>query len=98
MKPPEYVAGTSEIGSLAAHSNEESQFVGSARGVYFIGTVNRAFPDGLDLSLNANAQEERKPPEKLCKSISIADPDRIISLGVDLLGEVLHMVVMFRRR
>ncbi|KAJ5170254.1 uncharacterized protein N7500_003037 [Penicillium coprophilum] len=43
----EYVPETSEIGSLTAHSNEHSQFVGSSSGVYFIKTVKRAF-NGLD--------------------------------------------------
>ncbi|CAG7979536.1 unnamed protein product [Penicillium nalgiovense] len=43
----ESVPETSEIGSLTAHSNEDSQFVGSLSGVYFIQTVKRAF-DGLD--------------------------------------------------
>jgi hypothetical protein len=48
MDPPEYTPGTSEIGSLTAHSNEDSQFVGSSSGVYFINTVKRAFSAGLD--------------------------------------------------
>jgi hypothetical protein len=39
----EFVPETSEIGSLTAHSNEDSQFVGSSSGVYFIKTVKRAF-------------------------------------------------------
>ncbi|KAJ5964205.1 uncharacterized protein N7479_004081 [Penicillium vulpinum] len=43
----EYVPETSEIGCLTAHSNEDSQFVGSSSGVYFIKTVKRAF-NGLD--------------------------------------------------
>ncbi|OQE39323.1 hypothetical protein PENCOP_c007G04867 [Penicillium coprophilum] len=43
----EYVPETSEIGSLTAHSNEHSQFVGSSSGVYFIKTVKRAF-NGLN--------------------------------------------------
>ncbi|KAJ5157142.1 uncharacterized protein N7482_008242 [Penicillium canariense] len=49
MERPEYVPGT-EIGSLTAHSNEDSQFVGSSSGVYFINTVKRAFSNGLDTS------------------------------------------------
>lgn len=48
MEPPEYVPGTSEIGSLTANSNEDSQFVGSSSGVYFINTVRRAFSQGQD--------------------------------------------------
>ncbi|RDW93502.1 transcription factor domain-containing protein [Aspergillus mulundensis] len=34
---------TPEIGSLTAHSPQESQFVGSSSGVFFINTVRRAF-------------------------------------------------------
>ncbi|OGE51878.1 hypothetical protein PENARI_c012G06175 [Penicillium arizonense] len=41
----EFVPETPEIGSLTAHSNEDSQFVGSSSGVYFIKTVKRAFND-----------------------------------------------------
>lgn len=48
MEPPEYVPGTSEIGSLTANSNEDSQFVGSSSGVYFVNTVRRAFSKGED--------------------------------------------------
>ncbi|KAJ6102072.1 hypothetical protein N7486_004499 [Penicillium sp. IBT 16267x] len=48
MAAPEYAPGTSEIGSLTAHSHEDSQFVGSSSGVYFINTVKRAFSNGLD--------------------------------------------------
>ncbi|KAJ5678784.1 hypothetical protein N7462_007028 [Penicillium macrosclerotiorum] len=50
MDRPEYLPKTSEIGSLTAHSNEDSQFVGSSSGVYFINTVKRAFSTGLDAS------------------------------------------------
>ncbi|KAJ5654501.1 hypothetical protein N7490_001504 [Penicillium lividum] len=46
MERPDYAPGTSEIGSLTAHSNEDSQFVGSSSGVYFINTVKRAFSNG----------------------------------------------------
>ncbi|OOQ88254.1 putative fungal specific transcription factor [Penicillium brasilianum] len=48
MERPEYTPGTSEIGSLTAHSNEDSQFVGSSSGVYFVNTVKRAFSTGLN--------------------------------------------------
>lgn len=48
MERPEYLPGTSEIGSLTAHSNEDSRFVGSSSGVYFIHTVKRAFSTSLD--------------------------------------------------
>ncbi|KAJ5526770.1 hypothetical protein N7513_010929 [Penicillium frequentans] len=56
MEPPEYAPGTSEIGSLTAHSNEDSQFVGSSSGVYFINTVKRAFSHGRDESGSREAQ------------------------------------------
>ncbi|KAJ5183325.1 hypothetical protein N7492_000941 [Penicillium capsulatum] len=46
----QYEPGRSEIGSLTAHSNEDSQFVGSSSGVYFINTVKRAFSTGLEPS------------------------------------------------
>ncbi|KAJ5586882.1 uncharacterized protein N7459_002647 [Penicillium hispanicum] len=47
MEAPDYVPATSEIGSLTAHSNEDSQFVGSSSGVYFVHTVKRAFSTGI---------------------------------------------------
>lgn len=46
----QYVPGRSEIGSLTAHSNEDSRFVGSSSGVYFINTVKRAFSNDLEPS------------------------------------------------
>ncbi|KAL4780912.1 hypothetical protein BJX76DRAFT_350607 [Aspergillus varians] len=59
------------IGSLTAHSPQESQFVGSSSGVFFINTVRRAFgsssgefphPEdtlvGSEENLHPNAQEE----------------------------------------
>ncbi|KAJ5629122.1 hypothetical protein N7528_002779 [Penicillium herquei] len=58
MDPPDYAPGTSEIGSLTAHSNEDSQFVGSSSGVYFINTVKRAFSNGLD---DSGSQETAFP-------------------------------------
>lgn len=48
MERPEYLPGSSEIGSLTAHTNEDSQFVGSSSGVYFVNTVKRAFSTGLE--------------------------------------------------
>ncbi|GIK02297.1 hypothetical protein Aspvir_006346 [Aspergillus viridinutans] len=50
MDSLDLTSGPSEIGSLTAHSNEESQFVGSSSGVYFINTVRRAFSKDLDPS------------------------------------------------
>lgn len=55
MESPEFVPESSEIGSLTAHSNEDSQFVGSSSGVYFINTVKRAFSNGLDASGSSTA-------------------------------------------
>lgn len=37
--------GTPEIGSLTAHSPDESHFIGSSSGVYFVNTVKKAFAD-----------------------------------------------------
>lgn len=56
MEQAEIVPGSSEIGSLTAHSNEDSQFVGSSSGVYFINTVKRAFSNGLDTSGSPETQ------------------------------------------
>ncbi|PKX89543.1 transcription factor domain-containing protein [Aspergillus novofumigatus IBT 16806] len=50
MDSSDLTSGPSEIGSLTAHSNEESQFVGSSSGVFFINTVRRAFSKDLDSS------------------------------------------------
>ncbi|GFF43010.1 transcriptional activator protein acu-15 [Aspergillus udagawae] len=50
MDSSDLTSGPSEIGSLTAHSNEESQFVGSSSGVFFIKTVRRAFSKDLDSS------------------------------------------------
>ncbi|KAJ5085936.1 hypothetical protein N7532_010707 [Penicillium argentinense] len=56
MEPPDYVPETSEIGSLTANSNEDSQFVGSSSGVYFINTVKRAFSNGQDAKGSSEAE------------------------------------------
>lgn len=50
MDSSDLTSGPAEIGSLTAHSNEESQFVGSSSGVFFIKTVRRAFSKDVDLS------------------------------------------------
>lgn len=47
MQSSDLMSGTSEIGSLIAHSNDESQFVGSSSGVFFINTVRQAFAKSL---------------------------------------------------
>jgi hypothetical protein len=78
----EFVPKTPEIGSLTAHSNEDSQFVGSSSGVYFIKTVKRAFNDidGLDSSESnfPTAEEtlvgvEDSPREKRQRTSSVRD-------------------------
>ncbi|KAJ5328290.1 hypothetical protein N7452_008680 [Penicillium brevicompactum] len=84
----EFVPETSEIGSLTAHSNEDSQFVGSSSGVYFIKTVKRAFnEDGPDSSESnfPTAEEtlvgaEDSPREKRQRTASVRDT---ASLDVD---------------
>lgn len=47
MQSSDLLPGTSELGSLISHSNDESQFVGSSSGVYFINTVRQAFAQSL---------------------------------------------------
>jgi hypothetical protein len=47
MQSSDLMSGTSEIGSLISHSNDESQFVGSSSGVFFINTVRQAFSKSL---------------------------------------------------
>ncbi|KAE8374040.1 fungal-specific transcription factor [Aspergillus bertholletiae] len=62
MESTDLTSGPSEIGSLTAQSNEESQFVGSSSGVYFINTVRQAFSRNLD-SLDASSGQEFPQPE-----------------------------------
>ncbi|CAG8925661.1 unnamed protein product [Penicillium salamii] len=77
----EFVPETSEIGSLTAHSNEDSQFVGSSSGVYFIKTVKRAFNEDGPNSAQSNfptAEEtlvgaEDSPREKRQRTASVRD-------------------------
>ncbi|PYI04976.1 fungal-specific transcription factor [Aspergillus sclerotiicarbonarius CBS 121057] len=57
-----------EIGSLTAHSHDESQFVGSSSGVYFIKTVRRAFSESLDPSGASPAQDFPHPEDTLVGS------------------------------
>ncbi|OOF97200.1 hypothetical protein ASPCADRAFT_143444 [Aspergillus carbonarius ITEM 5010] len=57
-----------EIGSLTAHSPDESQFVGSSSGVYFIKTVRRAFSESLDPSGTSPAQDFPHPEDTLVGS------------------------------
>ncbi|CAG8105802.1 unnamed protein product [Penicillium olsonii] len=77
----EFVPETSEIGSLTAHSNEDSQFVGSSSGVYFVKTVKRAFNEGgpdSSESIFPTAEEtlvgaEDSPREKRQRTASVRD-------------------------
>ncbi|KAI3060671.1 transcriptional regulator family: Fungal Specific TF [Aspergillus niger] len=68
MEPPDLTNGPSEIGSLTAHSKDESQFVGSSSGVYFINTVRRAFSESLDPSGSSPAQDFPQPEDTLVGS------------------------------
>jgi Fungal specific transcription factor domain len=47
MQSSDAISRSSEIGSLIAHSNDESQFVGSSSGVFFVNTVRQAFAKSL---------------------------------------------------
>lgn len=47
MQSSDILSGITELGSLIANSNDESQFVGSSSGVYFINTVRQAFAKSL---------------------------------------------------
>ena len=49
------MSGASEMGSLTARSNEESQFVGSSSGVYFVNTVRQAFSQNLNQSSSSSS-------------------------------------------
>ncbi|RAH73414.1 transcription factor [Aspergillus aculeatinus CBS 121060] len=61
MQFPVPASGPTEIGSLTAHSLEESEFVGSSSGVYFIKTVRRAFSHSLG-PLDASSSSQGFPP------------------------------------
>ncbi|CAI7621695.1 unnamed protein product [Penicillium glandicola] len=86
----EFAPETSEIGSLTAHSNEDSQFVGSSSGVYFIKTVKRAF-SGLDgpgtsESNFPTAEEtlvgaETSPRDKRQRTSSVRDTASSLGVG-----------------
>lgn len=56
------MSGASEVGSLTAHSNDESQFVGSSSGVYFVNTVRQAFLKSFTSS-HVSPGEEFPPAE-----------------------------------
>ncbi|KAL2007780.1 hypothetical protein VTN00DRAFT_7762 [Thermoascus crustaceus] len=62
MESWNFMSGASEVGSLTAHSNDESQFVGSSSGVYFINTVRQAFLKSF-ASSHVSPGEEFPPAE-----------------------------------
>ncbi|KAE8396589.1 fungal-specific transcription factor [Aspergillus alliaceus] len=68
MESSDHTSGPSEIGSLTAQSNEESQFVGSSSGVYFINTVRQAFSQNLNPLGAASGQEFPQPEDTLVGS------------------------------
>ncbi|KAH8700495.1 fungal-specific transcription factor domain-containing protein [Talaromyces proteolyticus] len=47
MQSSDILPRTTELGSLIAHSNDESEFVGSSSGVFFVNTVRQAFAKSL---------------------------------------------------
>lgn len=63
MDSSDFMSGPSEVGSLTAQSNEESQFVGSSSGVYFINTVRQAFSRSLGQGQATSAEASFPPPE-----------------------------------
>ncbi|KAF7597079.1 hypothetical protein BBP40_010553 [Aspergillus hancockii] len=68
MESSDLTSGLSEIGSLTAQSNEESQFVGSSSGVYFIKTVQQAFSKNLDPLNSSSGQKFPQPEDTLVGS------------------------------
>ncbi|KAJ9401598.1 transcriptional regulator family: Fungal Specific TF [Paecilomyces variotii] len=63
MASSDFMSHTSEVGSLTTHSNDESQFVGSSSGVYFIKTVRQAFSQGATPSNDETQGQDFPPPE-----------------------------------
>ncbi|KAE8147854.1 fungal-specific transcription factor [Aspergillus avenaceus] len=63
MESSDLTSGPSEIGSLTAQSNEESHFVGSSSGVYFIKTVQQAFKKTLDPLAASSGEELQEFPQ-----------------------------------
>lgn len=61
MESSDFVPGASEMGSLTAHSNEESEFVGSSSGVFFINTVRQAFSQNLNQSAGSSPSGREFP-------------------------------------
>ncbi|KAI7968360.1 hypothetical protein EIK77_010530 [Talaromyces pinophilus] len=70
MQSPDLLPNTSEIGSLTANSNDESQFVGSSSGVFFVNTVRQAFAKSLGPMKTAPTPEFPAPEDTLVGSPS----------------------------
>lgn len=70
MQSPDLLPKTSEIGSLTANSNDESQFVGSSSGVFFVNTVRQAFAKSLGPMKTAPTPEFPAPEDTLVGSPS----------------------------
>lgn len=70
MQSPDLLPNTSEIGSLTANSNDESHFVGSSSGVFFVNTVRQAFARSLGSMQTAPTPEFPAPEDTLVGSSS----------------------------
>lgn len=70
MQSPDLLPNTSEIGSLTANSNDESQFVGSSSGVFFVNTVRQAFAKSLGPLKTVPTPEFPAPEDTLVGSPS----------------------------
>jgi hypothetical protein len=55
-----------EIGSLTATSSDESQFIGSSSGIFFVNTVQRAFANSKNLSPQDSSPEQQYDPIETC--------------------------------
>lgn len=78
MQSSDTLSKTSEIGSLIAHSNDESQFVGSSSGVFFVNTVRQAFAKSL------GPQETSPTPEFPAPEDTIVGPPKSPSKRINV--------------
>ncbi|KAK1149330.1 hypothetical protein N8T08_006552 [Aspergillus melleus] len=76
MEPSNLTTGPSEIGSLTAQSNNESQFVGSSSGVFFIKTVRQAFSQNLGGPAGVSSTEDFPQPEDTLLGSDTSPHDR----------------------
>ncbi|KAI9043327.1 transcription factor domain-containing protein [Aspergillus affinis] len=76
MEPSNLTTGPSEIGSLTAQSYDESQFVGSSSGVFFIKTVRQAFSQNLDGPAGASSTQDFPQPEDTLLGSDASPHDR----------------------